>query len=76
MFRLALRTEDDTGEAAVALRAAGRLVADPKVLAVVGPTTDVVAGDLVGRYGRPASAWSRSPHAPSRPNRPRPQPCA
>ncbi|MFB7917363.1 bifunctional serine/threonine-protein kinase/ABC transporter substrate-binding protein [Streptomyces sp. NPDC056061] len=49
-FRLALRTEDDAGDAAKALRTADRLAADPKVLAVVGPTGTVVAEAVVGRY--------------------------
>ncbi|MGW1842051.1 bifunctional serine/threonine-protein kinase/ABC transporter substrate-binding protein [Streptomyces sp. NPDC001966] len=49
-FRLALRTEDDAGDPARALRAADRLAADPKVLAVVGPTADVVAVSVVDRY--------------------------
>ncbi|MCD9899251.1 ABC transporter substrate-binding protein, partial [Streptomyces sp. MT29] len=35
-FRLALRTEDDAGDAARALRTADRLVADPDVIAVLG----------------------------------------
>ncbi|MFE6665311.1 bifunctional serine/threonine-protein kinase/ABC transporter substrate-binding protein [Streptomyces sp. NPDC057697] len=51
-FRLALRTEDDAGDPARALRAADRLAADPKVLAVVGPTGDVVAASVVARYER------------------------
>ncbi|WP_405387656.1 bifunctional serine/threonine-protein kinase/ABC transporter substrate-binding protein [Streptomyces sp. NBC_01102] len=50
-FRLALRTEDDTGTTEGALRVAGRLSADPKVLAVVGPTTDRTPGAVVTRYG-------------------------
>ncbi|MEV5600769.1 bifunctional serine/threonine-protein kinase/ABC transporter substrate-binding protein [Streptomyces sp. NPDC052299] len=49
-FRLALRTEDDGGNPARALRAADRLAADPKVLAVVGPTEDVLAASVVERY--------------------------
>ncbi|WP_405717538.1 protein kinase domain-containing protein [Streptomyces sp. NBC_00046] len=69
-FRLALRTEGDAGDPARALRAADRLAADPKVLAVVGPTGGVVAAFVVERYsivagprpsGRGAEAnWSRS----------------
>ncbi|MEV4874652.1 protein kinase domain-containing protein [Streptomyces cyaneofuscatus] len=51
-FRLALRTEDDAGEAARSLRAADRLVADPDVIAVLGPTGDVLAEDVVLRYGK------------------------
>ncbi|MFD3789940.1 ABC transporter substrate-binding protein [Streptomyces cyaneofuscatus] len=51
-FRLALRTEDDAGDAARALRTADRLVADPEVIAVLGPTGDVLPGDVVLRYGK------------------------
>ncbi|MGW0301676.1 bifunctional serine/threonine-protein kinase/ABC transporter substrate-binding protein [Streptomyces anthocyanicus] len=51
-FRLALRTVDDTGDPASALRAADRLAADPLVVAVVGPTAVVLREDLVARYGR------------------------
>ncbi|MEU2068275.1 protein kinase domain-containing protein [Streptomyces anulatus] len=50
-FRLALRTEDDAGDPAKALRAAGRLAADPEVIAVVGPTGRLLREDLVQRYG-------------------------
>lgn len=49
-FRLALRTEDDAGDPAKALRAAGRLAADPEVIAVVGPTGRLLREDLVERY--------------------------
>ncbi|MFJ4501891.1 bifunctional serine/threonine-protein kinase/ABC transporter substrate-binding protein [Streptomyces sp. NPDC088864] len=49
-FRLALRTEDDAGNPARALRAADRLAADPEVLAVVGPTGNVLAASVVERY--------------------------
>ncbi|MFD9425435.1 MULTISPECIES: ABC transporter substrate-binding protein [unclassified Streptomyces] len=49
-FRLALRTEDDAGDAARARRAADRLAADPRVLAVIGPSADVTAEDVVARY--------------------------
>ncbi|MFJ9110051.1 ABC transporter substrate-binding protein [Streptomyces sp. NPDC102283] len=49
-FRLALRTEDDAGDPAAALRAAGRLAADPEVIAVVGPTADVLRENVVARY--------------------------
>ncbi|MEU2573945.1 ABC transporter substrate-binding protein [Streptomyces anulatus] len=49
-FRLSLRTEDDAGDPAKALRAAGRLAADPEVIAVVGPTGDVLREDVVARY--------------------------
>ncbi|MFH8882790.1 bifunctional serine/threonine-protein kinase/ABC transporter substrate-binding protein [Streptomyces californicus] len=50
-FRLALRTEDDAGDPAGALRAAGRLAGDPSVVAVVGPTGDVLREEVVQRYG-------------------------
>ncbi|MFB7295766.1 bifunctional serine/threonine-protein kinase/ABC transporter substrate-binding protein [Streptomyces rubiginosohelvolus] len=50
-FRLALRTEDDAGDPAAALRVAGRLAADPAVIAVLGPTGGVLREDLVQRYG-------------------------
>ncbi|WP_406240548.1 protein kinase domain-containing protein [Streptomyces anulatus] len=50
-FRLALRTEDDAGDPAKALRVAGRLAADPEVIAVVGPTGRLLREDLVERYG-------------------------
>ncbi|WP_158000661.1 ABC transporter substrate-binding protein, partial [Streptomyces sp. W007] len=49
-FRLALRTEDDAGDPAKSLRAAGRLAADPEVIAVVGPTGRLLREDLVQRY--------------------------
>lgn len=49
-FRLALRAEDDAGDPAKALRAAGRLAADPEVIAVVGPTGRLLREDLVQRY--------------------------
>ncbi|MFD4172085.1 bifunctional serine/threonine-protein kinase/ABC transporter substrate-binding protein [Streptomyces anulatus] len=49
-FRLALRTEDDAGDPAKALRAAGRLAADPEVIGVVGPTGRLLREDLVERY--------------------------
>ncbi|MFI7235842.1 ABC transporter substrate-binding protein [Streptomyces cyaneofuscatus] len=51
-FRLALRTEDDAGDEARALRTADRLVADPDVIAVLGPTGDVLPEDVVLRYGK------------------------
>ncbi|MGW6585554.1 protein kinase domain-containing protein [Streptomyces globisporus] len=50
-FRLALRTGDDAGDPAVALRVAGRLAADPAVIAVLGPTGAVLRADLIQRYG-------------------------
>lgn len=49
-FRLTLRTEDDAGDATRARQAADRLIADPGVLAVIGPTADVAAEALVRRY--------------------------
>lgn len=49
-FRFALRTEDDAGDPAAALRVAARLAADPEVIAVVGPTGDVLREDVVARY--------------------------
>ncbi len=51
-FRLVLRTEDDAGEEAWALRVADQLVADPGVMAVLGPTGDVLSEDVVLRYGK------------------------
>ncbi|NEB40505.1 ABC transporter substrate-binding protein [Streptomyces sp. SID14515] len=50
-FRLALRTEDDAGDPAEALRVAGRLAADDSVIAVLGPTGQLLREDLVQRYG-------------------------
>ncbi|MFE1819285.1 ABC transporter substrate-binding protein [Streptomyces anulatus] len=50
-FQLALRIEDDAGDPAKALRVAGRLAADPEVIAVVGPTGRLLCEDLVERYG-------------------------
>ncbi|GGZ35613.1 hypothetical protein GCM10010387_32120 [Streptomyces inusitatus] len=50
-FRLALRTEDDAGDPAKALRAADRLAADPTVVAVVGPTGHELREELGARYG-------------------------
>ncbi|MFE6702496.1 ABC transporter substrate-binding protein [Streptomyces sp. NPDC057718] len=49
-FRLALRTQDDAGEPAGALQVAGRLAADPTVVAVLGPTADVLREEVVQRY--------------------------
>ncbi|WP_430477866.1 bifunctional serine/threonine-protein kinase/ABC transporter substrate-binding protein [Streptomyces sp. P11-1] len=51
-FRLVLRIEDDAGEEARALRVADQLVADPGVMAVLGPTGDVLSEDVVLRYGK------------------------
>ncbi|MFE2974414.1 bifunctional serine/threonine-protein kinase/ABC transporter substrate-binding protein [Streptomyces sp. NPDC059258] len=49
-FRLALRTQDDAGDPAGALQVAGRLAADPTVVAVLGPTADVLREEVVQRY--------------------------
>ncbi|MEU3973182.1 bifunctional serine/threonine-protein kinase/ABC transporter substrate-binding protein [Streptomyces bacillaris] len=51
-FRLVLRIEDDAGEAARALRVADQLVADSRVMAVLGPTGNVLPEDVVLRYGK------------------------
>lgn len=51
-FRLGLRVEDDAGDATRALAAADRLAADPAVLAVIGPTADVAAAAVAGRYAK------------------------
>ncbi|MER7697760.1 ABC transporter substrate-binding protein [Streptomyces sp. NPDC096095] len=51
-FRLDVRIEDDAGDPRQALRAAGRLGADPGVIAAIGPTGDVLAADVVQRYGQ------------------------
>lgn len=48
-FRLRLKILDDGGVPARAAEAAGELSADPSVLAVIGPTSDAVAG-AAGRY--------------------------
>ncbi|MCQ1580590.1 protein kinase domain-containing protein [Streptomyces parvus] len=50
-FRLALRTEDDRGDPAAALRVTERLATDPAVIAVLGPTGAVLREELVQRYG-------------------------
>ncbi|MFF7007507.1 ABC transporter substrate-binding protein [Streptomyces fimicarius] len=50
-FRLALRTEDDAGDPAAALRVAERLAADTSVVAVLGPTGQLLREELVQRYG-------------------------
>lgn len=49
-FRLTLRSEDDGGDDTRARRVADRLIADRRVLAVIGPTKDVVAEAIVSRY--------------------------
>ncbi|WNF30265.1 bifunctional serine/threonine-protein kinase/ABC transporter substrate-binding protein [Streptomyces sp. C11-1] len=51
-LRLALRTEDDAGDPRQALRTADRLGADPEVIAVVGPTGDVLREEIVERYAK------------------------
>uniref|UniRef100_A0AAU2VN06 Bifunctional serine/threonine-protein kinase/ABC transporter substrate-binding protein n=1 Tax=Streptomyces sp. NBC_00008 TaxID=2903610 RepID=A0AAU2VN06_9ACTN len=51
-FRLGLRIENDAGDATRALAVADRLAADPAVLAVIGPTADVPAAAVVGRYAK------------------------
>ncbi|MFF9347710.1 bifunctional serine/threonine-protein kinase/ABC transporter substrate-binding protein [Streptomyces sp. NPDC014734] len=51
-FRLALRTEDDAGNATRALSVADRIAAGPDVLAVVGPAHDVIDAAVVQRYER------------------------
>ncbi|NED91602.1 ABC transporter substrate-binding protein [Streptomyces sp. SID11233] len=51
-FRLALRVENDAGDATRALAVADRLAADPAVLAVIGPTADVPAAAVVSRYAK------------------------
>lgn len=51
-FALALRTEDDKGTAEGALRVADRLSTSPKVLAVVGPSTNSTPEAVVERYER------------------------
>lgn len=49
-FTLTLRTEDDAGDAERALDVADRITADPRVLAVIGPTAEVAEGEVVSRY--------------------------
>lgn len=49
-FTLTLRTEDDAGDAERALDVADRITADPRVLAVIGPTAEVADGKVVSRY--------------------------
>ncbi|MBL1082344.1 ABC transporter substrate-binding protein [Streptomyces actinomycinicus] len=49
-FTLAVRTVDDGGDPARADAAAERLVADPSVLAVIGPTTDDTARAALATY--------------------------
>nr|WP_237536769.1 bifunctional serine/threonine-protein kinase/ABC transporter substrate-binding protein [Streptomyces sp. SID5785] len=50
LFALALRTEDDGGDATRALSVADRLATADGLLAVIGPTGDVVPGAVVDRY--------------------------
>lgn len=49
-FTLTLRTEDDAGDAERALDVADRIAADPRVLAVVGPTGEVADAKVASRY--------------------------
>ncbi|MYW11758.1 ABC transporter substrate-binding protein, partial [Streptomyces sp. SID2563] len=49
-FTLALRTEDDAGDPARALDVADRITADARVLAVIGPTSEVVDDKVAVRY--------------------------
>lgn len=49
-FTLALRTEDDGGDAARAPQVADRIAADPRTLAVIGPTGEVADAKVVSRY--------------------------
>ncbi|MFE0515429.1 bifunctional serine/threonine-protein kinase/ABC transporter substrate-binding protein [Streptomyces sp. NPDC058964] len=49
-FTLAVKTADDGGDPAKAQAAAGRLVADRSVLAVIGPTTDATAQAALAPY--------------------------
>ncbi|WP_406456264.1 bifunctional serine/threonine-protein kinase/ABC transporter substrate-binding protein [Streptomyces sp. NBC_00876] len=49
-FTIALRTEDDAGDATRALQVADRITADPRVLAVIGPTGVVADRKVVSRY--------------------------
>ncbi|MFE9493166.1 bifunctional serine/threonine-protein kinase/ABC transporter substrate-binding protein [Streptomyces collinus] len=49
-FTLAVRAVDDGGDPAGAVAAAKRLVADPSVLAVIGPTTDDTALAALATY--------------------------
>ncbi|MFI6858842.1 bifunctional serine/threonine-protein kinase/ABC transporter substrate-binding protein [Streptomyces sp. NPDC050421] len=55
-FTLGLRIEDDGGDAARALRAADRIAADPRTLAVIGPTAEVADAKVVSRYERASLA--------------------
>ncbi|MCI3221541.1 bifunctional serine/threonine-protein kinase/ABC transporter substrate-binding protein [Streptomyces sp. NP-1717] len=49
-FALALRTADDGGTARRAPDAAEKLIGDPDVLAVIGPTSDAAAEAVMGAY--------------------------
>ncbi|MFF6783762.1 ABC transporter substrate-binding protein [Streptomyces sp. NPDC012510] len=51
-FRLALTSYDDRGEAGRAKDGARRLIADPSVRAVIGPTTEATARAVVELYGK------------------------
>ncbi|GAA3903246.1 hypothetical protein GCM10023084_64670 [Streptomyces lacrimifluminis] len=50
-FRLALTTYDDRGEAGRAKEGARKLLAEPSLCAVIGPTTVAAARAAVPRYG-------------------------
>ncbi|MFM9588377.1 bifunctional serine/threonine-protein kinase/ABC transporter substrate-binding protein [Streptomyces scabiei] len=49
-FQVGVRAEDDGGDPAEAARLAKRLADDPRVLAVVGPTTDATALSALAAY--------------------------
>ncbi|WP_371667169.1 bifunctional serine/threonine-protein kinase/ABC transporter substrate-binding protein [Streptomyces sp. NBC_00289] len=49
-FALEVKTVDDGGEPAASVGAAKKLVADPSVLAVIGPTTDATALASLATY--------------------------
>ncbi|MGW3147118.1 bifunctional serine/threonine-protein kinase/ABC transporter substrate-binding protein [Streptomyces sp. NPDC001177] len=49
-FTLAVKTADDGGDPTKSAAAAGRLVADRSVLAVIGPTTDATARSSLATY--------------------------
>ncbi|WP_285566320.1 bifunctional serine/threonine-protein kinase/ABC transporter substrate-binding protein [Streptomyces sp. RTGN2] len=51
-FTLVLHTEDDAGDAARASRVADRITADPRMLAVIGPTGPVATEAVVSRYAK------------------------
>ncbi|WP_078909921.1 ABC transporter substrate-binding protein [Streptomyces sp. NRRL S-87] len=51
-FRLLLRTADDAGDRARAARVAADLVADPSVVAVLGPSWDAAVAEVADVYGK------------------------